>query len=344
MLAVWGLSSFPAGGMASCSGGPGHPAALDRPAAPRAPARSTHVVSASQAADPGARPPADGGPSAAKALWVSFYGTASQMGDLAHVARTFRLINIDADPGAGNFTDDEIRILSDDGRNRVVSYLNIGSCERFRTYWSSAPSGLVPCGANRSAWLGSYEGYPDETWMDPSDEAYQGLILDFVAPRLAARGVDGFYLDNLEVAEHADPSAPGWCSPRCRQGALDLVRRLRERFADMVILMQNATSDVTRLGMTGGRRFATLLDGVDHEEVYAPGFDGAAEKQLLLWQAMGMSSRLGHSFFVGVEDYVGSCANEAAARAAYAKGRARGFAPYVADESGSQKVICYWPF
>src|SRR5260370_1479387 len=38
------------------------------------------------------------------APWVSFYGTAAQMGDLAMVAATFRIINIDADPSGGNFT------------------------------------------------------------------------------------------------------------------------------------------------------------------------------------------------------------------------------------------------
>jgi cysteinyl-tRNA synthetase, unknown class len=127
------------------------------------------------------------------------------MGDLAKVARTYRIINIDADPGAANFSGAQLELLKAGGRNRVISYFNVGACEHYRTYWSSAPAGLSTC-------CGPYEGYPDETWMDPGDPAYQALLLDYVAPRLAAR-VDGFYLDNLELLEHAGMSSNG---PSCR--------------------------------------------------------------------------------------------------------------------------------
>ena len=51
------------------------------------------------------------------------------MGDIDGVAATFRLINIDADPDAGNFTPAQIRQLKGGGRNTVITYLNIGSCE-----------------------------------------------------------------------------------------------------------------------------------------------------------------------------------------------------------------------
>jgi cysteinyl-tRNA synthetase len=278
--------------------------------------------------------------------WISFYGTARQMGDIEHVARAFRIINIDADPAAdgGNFTDAQLRRLRGDGRNTVLSYLNIGSCERVRTYWASAPNGLVPCGSNRAAWLGAYDGYPDETWMDPSNEAYRRLLLDLVARRIAARGVDGFYLDNLEIAEHDDPASESWCSPSCRQGALDLVRMIRERFPNLVLVMQNATGEAMRLGRTGGIPFPALLDGVVHESVYTPALDEQAEHELMLWQQMGLRSRENLPFFIGVEDYVGACSNTAAARASYARSRAHGFAPYASDVSSSQKVTCYWPF
>jgi cysteinyl-tRNA synthetase, unknown class len=280
--------------------------------------------------------------------WLAFYGTAAQMGDLERVSRTFRIIDIDADPGRdghGNFTDDELRSLQAGGQNRVLSYLNLGSCERFRTYWSRAPPGLVPCGENRAAMLGPYAEYPDETWMDPGNADYQRLIVDHVAARLAARGVDGFYLDNLEVVEHAEAGSPeGMCTPACRQGALDLVRRLRERFPDALLVMQNATSEATRLGTTGGVRFASLLDGVAHEDVYSPELDAEVEGQLAAWSALGLRSKTGRAFFVGVEDYVGSCANAEPARSIYARSRRHGFSPYVSDASNLQKTVCYWPF
>jgi cysteinyl-tRNA synthetase len=264
------------------------------------------------------------------------------MGDLPRAARTYRILNVDADPGAKNFTDAQLLALKNGGKNRVISYLNLGSCERFRSYWSSAPEGFVPCGANEAAWRGAYEGYADEVWMDLSDARYQKLIVGHVAPRLAARGVDGFYLDNLEMVEHSQTAKQGPCSAACRQGGLDLVRKLRETFPDKLLVMQNATSDVTRTGTTGGIAFPALLDGVAHEEVWKPKRDPEALEQLLKWKAMEITTKQGRPFWIGVEDYVGSCSNRGGAKEVFEASRSHDFSAYVTDESGGQKVVCYW--
>ncbi len=277
------------------------------------------------------------------APWVSFYGPAGQMGGLDKAAQTFRIFNIDADPGTGNFTPEQITQLKANGKNRVLSYLNLGSMESSRTYWTQVPLGFVSGKANTTAHLGPYAGYPDETWMDLSNAEYQHLIVDFVAPRLVAQGIDGFYLDNLELVEHGPQDQNGPCSPACRQGGLDLVRRLREKYPNLLIVMQNSTSDVTRLGTTGGVAFPSLLDGIAHEEVYAPKPDDAALQELKKWQAMKLRPG-GQPLWIATEDYVGSCANSDAARKVYAASRAEGFSPYATDASAGQQGVCYWPF
>lgn len=277
--------------------------------------------------------------------WLSFYGTAQEMGSLDKVAQAFRIINLDADPaddGVGNFTDAQIHKLRAAGKNRVLSYLNVGACERYRTYWKKVPAGFVSCGANVAAQLGSYEGYSDEVWMDPSSPDYQKLIVEHVAARLLARGVDGLYLDNLELLSHAPTDKNGPCSKSCRQGGLDLVRKLRERYPDALLVMQNGTSDVTRLGTTGGVRFATLLDGIAHEEVWEPKHDPTAEAELLAWKALGLGTKAGRPFWIAVEDYVGGCSEHTRAHAVFQKALSHGFAPCVTDDSGKQKVVCYW--
>lgn len=279
----------------------------------------------------------------AAAPWVSFYGTAAEMGDLAKVASTFRVINIDVDPGGGgNFTKAQITQLRAGGTNRVISYFNIGSCENYRTYWKSAP-GYVSCNDNKAAQRGPYDGYPDETWMDVGNADYQKLMVEYVAQRLIDMGVDGFFLDNLEIIEHGTATTNGPCDAKCAQGGLDLVRKLRERFPDALIVMQNATSDVTLKGTTGGVSFPTLLDGISHEEVYAPTPDGTAEAQLVSWSSAGLKPG-GHPFFIATEDYVGDCTKTTAAKSAYDKSRAHGFSPYATDASAGQKVVCYWGF
>ena len=275
--------------------------------------------------------------------WVSCYGSASNFGGLERAAKTFRILNIDADPGVGGFTRTQIDLLKAGGRNRVISYMNVGAMESFRTYWTQVPKGFVAGKKNTLAHLGTYSGYPDETWMDLSSRSYQNLIVNYVAVRLAKQGVDGFFLDNLELIEHSSTDSNGPCSAACRQGGLDLVRRLREKFPKMLIVMQNCTSDITRLGKTGGVAFPSLLDGISHEEVYTPERDPNTESELRAWRDMHLRPD-GRAFWIGTEDYVGSCTNVKAARRVYKESRAQHFSPYVTDASASQQKICYWKF
>lgn len=265
------------------------------------------------------------------------------MGDLALVASRFRVINLDADPEVDNFTREQILALQAGGKNRVLSYLNLGSCESFRSYWAAVPQGFVSCGANTAAHRGAYDDFPDEVWMDVGNTDYQHLLIDYVAPRLVAQGIDGFFLDNLEIVEHGTLTGNGPCDAGCVRGGLDLVRHLRERFPDLLFVMQNATGAVTRRGRTGELDFPTLLDGISHEDVYTPDVDYEAQAELLAWAALGQRPN-GRAFWIATEDYVGSCSALTAARTAYERSRAHGFSPYATDQSGEQSVICYWPF
>jgi cysteinyl-tRNA synthetase len=279
----------------------------------------------------------------ANAPWLSFYGTAKQAGDLERLAATYRLINIDADPDAGNFTAAQIRTLRAGGRNTVLSYLNLGSCERSRGYFNRAPGGLVPCGRNRAAQLGAYRGFPDEIWMNPGNPDYQRLILEHVAPRLAATGVDGFFLDNLEIVEHGakGKGTGAACDRTCVAGALQLVARLRRAFPGLALVMQNATSATTREAVVAGVPFPGLLDGISHEEVYAPKYDRDAEAELLAWKRLGLGAG-GSPFSITTLDYVGTCRDRRRAGAAYARSRANGFSPYATISSANQDHVCDW--
>ena len=274
--------------------------------------------------------------------WMTYYGDASGL-DLNRAASTYRIMDIDLDPGTGNFTAANVAALKNNGQNKVLSYLNLGSCEHWRDYWNSVPSGFVSCSANKAAQAGSYDGYSDETWMNVGNADYQNLILNYVAPRLVAQGADGFYLDNLEIVEHGTSTSNGPCDASCSQGGLDLVRKLRQKYPNLLIVMQNATSNVTRTGTTGGVPFASLLDGVAHEEVYKPTYDSGVEQELLNWKSMNLAPG-GHPFWIATVDYVGSCSNTADASSAYTSSRSHGFSPYVSDASAGQGTVCYWGF
>lgn len=273
--------------------------------------------------------------------WTTYYGAASKL-DLRQVARTYRLLVIDADPGQHNFTPAQIAQLRDGGRNRVLSYLNIGSCERFRTYWRTTGTAIPGCGANLPAHRGVYHGYPDEVWMDPSNPDHQRLVLDYLAPRLVAQGVDGFYLDNMEIVEHAPRAHNGPCSATCRRGGLELVHKLRQRYPQMTIVMQNTVSPETRTARVGGVPFPSVLDGIAHESVFAPRYDAEADTRLAHWLAW-RKEQPGRRLWVGTLDYVGNCDNIERARAAATRSHARGYTPAVSDASAGQQRICDWP-
>lgn len=277
--------------------------------------------------------------------WASFYGSASTI-DLPKMAATYRIMDIDADPDMGNFTISQIKTLKNGGANKVLSYLNLGSCEKFRGYWSKVPTGFVSCSANKTAQLGTYEGYSDEVWMNVGNAAYQNLVINYIVPRLVARGVDGFYFDNMEIVEHGTNTTNGPCDAKCSQGGLNLIAKLRDKYPTMLFVMQNATGNKTRLGKATGAAgtvpFPSLLDGIAHEEVYKPTYDSYAEAELVNWSNMNLMPG-GRKFWIGTLDYVNRCTNTTAAKSAFLSSRARGFSPSVSDASSGQQTVCYWP-
>lgn len=338
-----------AGGMlactfAACGGGGGGAGGGTSDTSATGGSNSNNTTTVSQPSGASAAAPVlDASRNFAGAPWMSYYNTDSAIGSMTQVSSTFRVMDLDLDPGIGNFTPADVAALKANGQNVVLSYLNVGSCENFRSYWNSVPAGFVSCQANTAAQAGTYQGYRNETWMNLSNPDYQHLIVDYVAPRLVAQGADGFYLDNMEMVEHGTATTNGPCDATCAQGGLDLVRMLRAKYPSLVIVMQNATSNVTRLGQTGGVPFASLLDGIAHEEVYAPSYDASAEGELLAWQAMKMTPN-GHAFWIATLDYVGDCTQTAKAQTVYTRSRAHGFVPYASDASSGQNVVCYWGF
>lgn len=86
------------------------------------------------------------------------------------------------------FTKDDIAAVQQMG-TAVYTYLNIGSIETFREGYEELKDCI----------LFPYDNWPGEYWVDVSRESWQ----DFVAAEaksLAQKGVEGFFLDNADVA------------------------------------------------------------------------------------------------------------------------------------------------
>ncbi|MGF6768429.1 cysteinyl-tRNA synthetase [Paraburkholderia sp. GAS199] len=272
-------------------------------------------------------------------VWAVYYGRGSAI-DIAQTAATFNVIVIDADPGTGTpaFSATQIAALKAKGA-KVLSYLNFGACEKSRTYWTTVPTGFVSCGANTAAQISKYSGF-QEYWMNPANADYQNLIVNYIAPRLAATGIDGFMLDNFEIVGHGANSSSAPCNATCAQGGLDLVKQLRDRFPNLA-LVPNAAPVSAIGGTTGGVSFPWLIDGVIAEQVFLPSTSTSIVQLLKSWQST--EQNLGRSaFLVGSLDYASSCTASSTAQTAWTAAQQAGFSPSISTVSLDS--ICWWSF
>ncbi|MCR4616713.1 MAG: endo alpha-1,4 polygalactosaminidase [Lachnospiraceae bacterium] len=78
----------------------------------------------------------------------------------------------------------------DNGKRKYVyAYLSIGSLENYRSYYDEF----------KDITIGEYENWPDEYWVDVSDEKWQRLIVDELGSQMLEKGFDGLFLDNADV-------------------------------------------------------------------------------------------------------------------------------------------------
>jgi cysteinyl-tRNA synthetase len=121
----------------------------------------------------------------------------------------------------------------------AISYLSLGTIEKWRSY-----AGEVP-----NAWtLGRVHGWPGERYVDARRSGWQEIMLR-EAVKIAERGFDGLFLDNLDVSDD---------HPRTRTGVVELVQRLRASVGDLLLVAQNGLGTVEHLP----------VDAISHEDVW----------------------------------------------------------------------------
>lgn len=101
--------------------------------------------------------------------------------------KNYDLIVIDAQ----YFTKGDIELLHQNG-TKVYTYLNIGSIENFREYYTTY----------EKLTIGRYEHWDEEKWVDVADPDWQKFI-EQLSQELFEKGVDGFFIDNCDVYYYA---------------------------------------------------------------------------------------------------------------------------------------------
>lgn len=238
--------------------------------------------------------------------WVSYYG-----GGRIAALRHFGVLDIDAELGAGNYTAQEVASLKAGG-SIVLSYLNVGAAETFRSYWNRV----------RRFQIEPYEGYPGEFWMKVHRAAYRRVLLERVASQLVAAGVDGFYLDNLDIVQER------FATKATRRGVIRFIAALRARYPDHVVVAQNGL-DIIRAPSPDGTPLYELVDAVAKEDASST-FGGGGYRKVPPGSSDRLLDELSGIGELGLPvltlDYANS---EGLARYATDRSRARGFFPYV---------------
>ena len=88
---------------------------------------------------------------------------------------------------AQNFTKEDIDKLHKENKT-VYSYLNIGSVENYRDYYNEY----------QDLFLGTYENWEEEQWVDVSSKRWQEFILS-LSDKFDEMGIDGYFIDNTDV-------------------------------------------------------------------------------------------------------------------------------------------------
>lgn len=121
----------------------------------------------------------------------------------------------------------------------VLAYLSVGTAEDWRHYASSVDSSWT---------LDPVDGWPGERYVDARVDAWRWLMAA-EARELEALGFDGFYLDNLDVAE---------LYPETADAVVALVEGLRDAAPRALLVAQNGLAVAERLP----------IDGIAHEDVF----------------------------------------------------------------------------
>jgi len=115
-------------------------------------------------------------------------------------ATNYDVVLIDLFFGDEELTSSDINQLkqkANGGERLVISYISIGSAEKYRYYWKNGWGHHHPLFLKRK-----YDGYPDEFWVKFWRPQWQEIIYgndDSYMKKILDAGFDGAYLDNVEA-------------------------------------------------------------------------------------------------------------------------------------------------
>ena len=145
------------------------------------------------------------------------------------------------------FTAEDVAYLKNRGVKTIYSYLNIGSIESFRDCYEEYSEYT----------LGEYENWPDEKWIDVSQEEWRNYIIS-KGNELSDKGFDGFFVDNVDIYYMFQ-------TKEIYDGIVDILTQLKSDTMDVII---NGGDIFVQEYISSEEDSKRIFDGVNQEDVY----------------------------------------------------------------------------
>lgn len=150
---------------------------------------------------------------------------------------------------AAYFSKAQIDTLHEKGVS-VYSYINLGSIENFRDYY----------GDFVNITLSDYDNWPEERWIDVSNKKWQDFFINTMAQALVDKGIDGFFIDNVDVY-YLYPTEAMY------NGIKDVLLGLKKTYNNIPIII-NGGYEFIETSLEKDLDLTTMLDGVNQESVF----------------------------------------------------------------------------
>ena len=132
---------------------------------------------------------------------------------------------------------------------QVYTYLNIGSLETFRPYFEDFQDLIEK----------PYQDWEDEYWIDVSSKNWQHFVEDKLVVPLLEKGIDGFWVDNVDVYSQMPNEA-------IYLGVETILKNLKTHEKPVIL---NSGNEFVELFFQKNNQVDDILTGVNQETVFS---------------------------------------------------------------------------
>ena len=149
---------------------------------------------------------------------------------------------------AQNFSKKEVQWIKAHNE-QVLSYINLGAIENFRPYYKKY----------QKLTFAPYENWEEERWVNVNHQSWQSFIETKLVPLLLQKGIDGFFVDNLDVFDQLKGTLETYNSLK------KMLEVLREN--QRPVLINGADTFVSECMNKEGNKVNHFFSGINQETV-----------------------------------------------------------------------------